>query len=93
MTNKIMTKALEALGADVRLLIDQNSNDIKRAMKEQAIIKADENPEAKFSFGLSITATIEPDYEDLTVKTALSWNIKTKKTTERTVSDAPELGL
>lgn len=91
MRPEIMDKALYRVSDDVSRLIEENREKIKAAMREQMIAKAEENPDAKLSFGLSFGANIEPSADGAVVTVNVSWSVKTKKSTDSFVTDEPEL--
>jgi len=93
MRPEIMDKALSRVSDDVSRLIEENREKIKTAMREQMIAKAEEDPDAKLSFGLSFGANIEPSADGAVVTVNVSWSVKTKKSTDSFVTDEPELDL
>lgn len=89
-----MDKALTRVVADVAKLFEEHREEIKTAMREQMILKAKENPDAKLTFSLTMGSTIEPTGDaSADVNTTLQWTVKAKKTTDSQVDEQTELDL
>ena len=93
MTNEIMDEALDLVASDVRELIEEHRDAIKKAIGEQMQVTADNNPDAKLSFSLTMGSKIEPEAGQAVVKTQLSWAVKVVKKTDSFVNDQPEVSL
>jgi hypothetical protein len=93
MTNEIMDKALDRVASDVHGLIEEHRKAIKKAMCEQMIVTAENDPDGKLEFSLTMGSKITPENEQAVVATTLAWSVKVKKSTNSLVDDHPELPL
>ena len=91
MTNEIMDKALDRVASDVRALIEEHRDAIKKAIREQMIVTAENDPDDKLKFSLTMGSKITPENEQAVVATTLAWSVNVKKSTNSLVNDQPEL--
>lgn len=82
-----MEEALKRAASDVSALIDERMSDIKQDMASSFMAQAEEDPDKKLSYKLSIGIKIVPTCDGAVVETDMKWKVSKKATAQSAVGE------
>jgi hypothetical protein len=91
MKDEVFKNAMQKAQDQIAILIDEETNAIKRAMSDAAMVASQANKD-KFTFKLRFGVEIEPCGDDMNVGASIGYGVAHKVTMDKvSVSMQPEL--